>query len=48
MPTLAPQRPHPGGYYQLVTMEDGLFFSYLLSRPSFDGRREREGLRALD
>jgi hypothetical protein len=29
-------------------MEDGLFFSYLLSLASFDGKRVRSMLRALD
>jgi hypothetical protein len=33
----APTRAHPAPVYSFVTMEDGLFLSYLLSPSSFDG-----------
>jgi hypothetical protein len=39
-------RPRP--VYLFITREDGLFFSYLLSLRSFDGKRVRSMLRALD
>ena len=32
-----PKTNWDGGVYQSITMEDGLFFSYLLSRAAFDG-----------
>jgi hypothetical protein len=38
-----PLRPRCYRYYQLVTMEDGLFFSYLLSRQSDVGVLRIEG-----
>jgi hypothetical protein len=40
--------PRAFNYYWLVTMEDGLFLSYLLSHPYLDGKRVRGMLRALD
>jgi len=33
---------HTLDVYWFVTMEDGLFFSYLLSHPAFDGIGDRE------
>jgi hypothetical protein len=41
---LAPAQP--ASVYSLVTIADGLFFSYLLSRQVPPGRRERQGPRA--